>query len=148
MNSIKDIVCQVFAGQKSKGTIDLVLHTFIPAYDKLHSAYASRPDDPNYVFKTEDEMINYFLENKGIEQTFYWNQLQDNPRKIMVGAHITGDDNLIMSLTIDGDEEMKQIYFDRLKALLKSDIGVISYTNPAGYENGQDFLLKYGDGRA
>jgi len=134
----------VYAGQKSRKTIDLVLNSFIPEYEKLNLDYASRLDDENYIFKSEDEMINYFIENTGLDQTFYWNKNYDNPDKIMVGAIITADDKLIMSLTIDGTEETESKYFEKLKKLLNSDIGVISYINPADYENGQDFITKYG----
>lgn len=144
MEIIRDIICQVYAGQKSRDTIDLVLNTFIPDYEKLNLDYASRLDDESYVFKTEDELINYFIENTGLKQTFYWNKNHDNPDSIMVGAIITEDDKLIMSLTIDGTEETESKYFEKLKNILSSNIGVISYINPADYDNGQDFITKYG----
>lgn len=139
-----DIICQVYAGQKSKKTIDLVLSTFIPGHERLNLDYASKPDNAEYVFKSEEEMINYFIDNSRLTQTFYWNKPNDNPDKIMVGANITDDDKLIMSLTIDCDEETERIYFKKLKELLKSDVGIVSYVNPADYENGQDFIIKYG----
>jgi hypothetical protein len=144
MEIIRDIICQVYAGQKTRKTIDLVLNTFIPEYEKLNLDFASRLDDENYIFKTEDEMINYFIENTGLNQTFYWNKNHDNPDKIMVGAIITEDDKLIMSLTIDGAEVTGSKYFERLKNILNSNIGVISYINPADFDNGQDFTTKYG----
>lgn len=143
MEIYRNIICQVYSGDKSKKTIDLVLNTFIPEYESLNLDYASRLDDVSYVFKTEGEMINYFIENKGHDQMFYWNKNFDNPNKIMVGAIITDDDKLIMSLTFDGTEEMKNMYFEKLKDLLNSDIGVISYYNPADYDNGKDFIAKY-----
>ena len=144
METIRDIICQVYAGQKSIKTIELVLNTFIPEYEKLNSDYASRADDEDDVFKTEDEMINYFIENTGLAQTFYWNQYQANSDNRMVGANITRDNQLIMSLTIDGNEETGKEYFEKLKELLKSTVGVISYTNTADYDSGQDFVLKFG----
>ena len=113
-------------------------------YEILNLDYASRLGDENYMFKSEDEMINYFIENTGLDQTFYWNKNYDNPDKIMVGAIITADDKLIMSLTIDGTQETESKYFEKLKKLLNSDIGVISYINPADYDNGQDFIKKFG----
>lgn len=143
MEIIKDIICQVYAGQKSRETIELVLNTFIPEYEKLNLDYATRADDVDYVFRTEDEMINYFIQNTGLEQAFYWNSRADNPDKLMVGANITQDDKLIISLTIDGNEKSEKNYFEKLKELLKSTIGVISYINPAEYNSGQDFVLKY-----
>jgi hypothetical protein len=144
MEIIRDIICQVFAGQKSKKTIDLILNTFIPEYEKLNLDYASRLDNEEYIFESEDEMINYFIENIGLTQTFYWNKSHNNPDRIMVGAIITEDDKLIMSLTIDGTEETESKYFEKLKNALNSDIGVISYINQAEYDNGQDFIKKYG----
>lgn len=139
----RDIVCQVHAGQKSKEKIDLVLKTFIPGYKPLNLDYACKPDDQNYVFKSEREMVNYFIENNGLWQTFYWTKNEDNPDHIMVGANITEDDQLIMSLTVDGTEETEAWYFNKLKQVLSSEIGVVSYINPATYDSGHDFILKY-----
>ncbi|WP_337964625.1 hypothetical protein [uncultured Flavobacterium sp.] len=140
----KDLICQVFAGKKSKSTIELVLNTFIPGYEKLNTDYTCKPEDKEYVFKTEDEMINYFIENSQLSQTFYWNKYHDNPDNIMVGANITKDDKLIISLTIDGNEVTEKLYFEKLKEILNSKIGVITYFNPAEYDNGQDFISRYG----
>ncbi|MDR6370761.1 hypothetical protein J2795_002473 [Chryseobacterium bernardetii] len=144
MEIIMEIVCQVYAGQKSRKTIDLVLNTFLPGYEKLNLNYTYPRHDKNYIFKTEDEMIGYFIENPGLDQTFYWNKYHDNPDKIMVGANITDDDKLVISLTMDTTEDKKNMYFDQLKKVLQSDIGVITYVNPADYEDGEDFIVKYG----
>ncbi|MDR6457212.1 hypothetical protein J2786_000305 [Chryseobacterium vietnamense] len=144
MEIIMEIVCQVYAGQKSRKTIDLILNTFLPGYEKLNLNYTYPRHDKNYIFKTEDEMIGYFIENPGLDQTFYWNKYHDNPDKIMVGANITDDDKLVISLTMDTTEDKKNMYFDQLKKVLQSDIGVITYVNPADYEDGEDFIVKYG----
>ena len=134
---------QVFGGIKSKETIDLVLKTFLNGYEELNVDYAFKPEDEEYVFKTEQEMINYFIERTGIEQCFYWNKETDNPEKIMVGANITRDDKLIMSLTIYVTDTVGKMYLNRLKQLLRTNIGVLTYTDPAEYEDGEDFILKY-----
>ncbi|KAB1231044.1 hypothetical protein [Chryseobacterium viscerum] len=144
MEIIIDIVCQVYAGRKSREIIDLVLNTFIPGYEKLNLDYTYPRHDKDYIFKTEDEMINYFIETPSIDQTFYWNKYHDNPKRIMVGANITDDDKLIMSLTMDTTEEKKNMYFNQLKEILQSDIGIVTYVNPAEYEDGEDFITKYG----
>jgi hypothetical protein len=143
MKFIKDMICQVYAGTKSKKTINLVLDTFLPGREKLNLDYASKPDEAEYVFRSEEEMINYFIDNTGLTQTFYWNKYSENPDNIMVGANITADDKLIMSLTFDGDEAAAIKFLKKLKDLLNSKIGVISYINPADYKNGQDFAKKY-----
>ncbi|REC62090.1 hypothetical protein DRF65_12150 [Chryseobacterium pennae] len=143
MEIVRDIVCQVYAGEKSKNIIDLVLDTFIPDYEKLNTDYTFPPNNKDYVFTTEIEMINYFIENKGLNQTFYWNKSLHNRYKIMVGANITDDDKLVMSLTLDASLETGEEYLNKLKEVLQSNIGVISFVNPVDYENGEDFVLRY-----
>ncbi|MGV0979295.1 hypothetical protein [Empedobacter falsenii] len=140
---IKDIICQVYVGQKCKKMIDLVLNNFISEYEKLNLDYALPISNLDDNFNSEEEMISYFIEKKEIDQTFYWSQVHNNPNRIMVGAIITDDDKLIMSLTFDGDKEIEKKYFNKLKCILNSEIGIISYVNPAEYENGKDFVLKY-----
>ncbi|MCS4302121.1 hypothetical protein [Chryseobacterium sp. BIGb0232] len=143
MEIVRDIVCQVYAGEKSKNIIDLVLDTFIPDYEKLNTDYTFPPNNKDYVFTTEIEMISYFIENKGLNQTFYWNKSLHNPYRIMVGANITDDDKLVMSLTLDASLETGEEYLNKLKEVLQSNIGVISFVNPMDYENGEDFVLRY-----
>ncbi|HAD79174.1 MAG TPA: hypothetical protein DCF99_06895 [Flavobacteriaceae bacterium] len=140
---IKDIICQVYAGQKCKKVIDLVLNNFISEYEKLNLDYALPISNLDDNFNSEEEMISYYIEKKEMDQTFYWSQVHNNPNRIMVGAIITDDDKLIMSLTFDGDKEIEKKYFNKLKCILNSEIGIISYVNPAEYENGKDFVLKY-----
>lgn len=140
---IMDIVCSILANENSSKVIYDVLNKFLPNYEKLNLDYTNPPNDENYEFKSEDEMLNYFVEHKEFAQTFYWNKYQDNPGKIMVGANITDDDKLIMSLTFNGTNETEQKYYLELKSILNSEIGVISYVNPAEFENGEDFKLRY-----
>jgi hypothetical protein len=140
---LRDVICNVLSKECSKNVIAQVLKEFIPDYKRLNTDYATPPDEINFTFKSEDEMIIYFIENKNIGQTFYWNQNTDNPDRIMVGADITSDNKLIMSLTIDGFYSTAVKYYEKLKSLLKSEIGVISYTDPPEYENGADFIRRY-----
>lgn len=143
MEFVRDIVCQVFAGEKSAEKIKMTLVEFLPNYETLNLDYASKLDDENYLFESESEMILYFINTPNVSQTFYWTSAKNNPDKIMIGANITSDDQLIMSLTFDGLIHLENDYLRKLKSLLKSDIGVVSYTNPAEYENGQDFCNRY-----
>lgn len=140
---VKDIICQVLANDKSKEIIDKVLDEFLPGYDKLNLDYTCPPDNPDYRFKSEDEMVNYFIDTPDSNQTFYWSKQNDNQDKLMVGADITSDDKLIISLTLDGTLETGSKYFQRLKGLLNSNTGVITYVNPAEYNTGQEFIVKY-----
>jgi hypothetical protein len=63
---------------------------------------------------------------------------------IHLPAFLTSDVQLIMSLTVPADGEREVAHLDRLKTLLISTTGVISYTNPPTFDDGEDFLRKYG----
>lgn len=139
-----DAVCTVLAPHRSRNMIDLVLTKFIPAYEDLNSDYASPPDDPSRTFMSADEMIDYFISNSACAQTFFWNQYKENPDGIMVGAFFTTDEHLIISLTLHADGERESTYLAKLKALLGSDVGVISYTDPPPFDDGADFIRRYG----
>ncbi len=138
-----DAVCAALAPQRSREVIELVLKTFIPLYEHLNSDYASPQDDPNRPFASEDDMIDYFVRRGNIDQVFFWNQYKENSDRIMVGAFFTDDNKLIMSLTVTADGKLETIYLDRLKTLLDSDIGVISYTGPPLFDDGADFIKRY-----
>ena len=140
----KDIICTVLANEKSIEIIYKTLNEFIPHYEKLNSDYACPTGKEDYTFKSEENMVRFFIENKGLSQAFYWNKYQDNPDGIMLGASITTDDKLIISLTFNGTKETEATYFLKLKTFLNSDIGVISYINPPEYKDGKDFIDKYG----
>jgi hypothetical protein len=139
-----DIICSVLASVYSKETIDRILEEFIPGYEQISTDYAEHHDDPDYVFATVDEMLNYFIE-QGLDQTFYWNNYKNNPDRIMVGARVLSDKKLVISLTVSGGRETEEKYYLKLKKFLNAEIGVISFVNPPEYENGEDFIERYKD---
>lgn len=139
---INDMVCQVYAGEKSKNTIDLVLNKYLPQYEPLNLDYAYKIEDENDVFNSENEMIQYFIDTKNIYQSFYWHQWDDNPFKIMLGAIIVNDDKLIISLTMDGTLEEGFQYFNSLKKNLNYEVGIISFVDPIEYDTGEEFIEK------
>ncbi|NOQ70456.1 MAG: hypothetical protein GQ574_00555 [Crocinitomix sp.] len=140
---IRDIICQVLVEKKSKKLIYSILNEYIPGYETLNLDYTGKPDDENYVFESEDEMISSYTENPNVEQTFYWNKYEKNPDNIMVGANITTDNQIVFSLTFNGNLKTKVEYYLGLKKFLNSKVGVISYVNPAEYDNGNDFKNRY-----
>lgn len=71
---IRDIICNVLARECSKKQINKVLNHFIPDYEKINLDYCCPVDNDEYVFKSEDEMVRYFITNKELSQTFYWNK--------------------------------------------------------------------------
>ncbi len=139
---IRDIICQVLFEKKSKEIIISVLNKFLPNYEEIYENYG-KPNDDEYEFKSENELISYYGEIPNITQTLYWNQKSDNSDNIMVGVNVTEDNKIIFSLTLDGTEETESKYYRKLKDFLNSETGVISYVDPVFYENGKDFKQKY-----
>jgi hypothetical protein len=140
---IQDIICQVLVEKKSKELIYSVLNEYIPGYEPLNLDYVGKPDDENYIFESEDQMISTYTKIPNVRQTFYWNKYEDNPNRIMVGANITMDDQIVFSLTFNGTLKTEAEYYQRLKIFLNSKIGIISYVNPAEYDSGKDFKDRY-----
>lgn len=140
---IRDIICQVLVTEKSKELIYAVLNEFIPGYETINLDYTGQPEDENYQFESEDEMLSCYINTPNVTQTFYWNKYHTNPDKIMVGANITDDNQIVFSLTLNGILKTEADYYLRLKNFLNSTIGVISYTNPAHYPNGADVKRRY-----
>jgi hypothetical protein len=62
----------------------------------------------------------------------------------MVGANITSDNQLIMSLTLDGTEVGFEEHLLKLKKLTKSEIGACFYVQYPAFEDGTDFIKRYG----
>lgn len=143
MEFIQDIVCQVYFDGKSSEKIFNLLNLYLPKHEHLNLDYTYRHDSEKG-FESNKEMIDYFVITDNVRETFYWNQHQDNPDKIMFGVNITDDNKTVFSLTIDGTITLAEIYLKDLKQRLNSDIGVITFVNPAKYDSGADFKMKYG----
>lgn len=142
MELINDIVCQVYFDGKSTEKIFELLHLYLPKYEPLNLDYTFRIDSDEG-FSSNKEMIDYFVNKDRVDQTFYWNQYIDNPYKISFGVNITRDNKTVFSLSIDGTINLAEIYLSDLKQRLNSDIGVITFINPAEYKNGLEFKMKY-----
>ena len=142
MEFIREIVCQAYFDGKSSEKIFSLLRLYLPKHKPLNLDYTSRSDSEKD-FESNKEMIDYFVDTEHVQQTFYWNQHQDNPDKIMFGVNITNDNKTIFSLTINGTISLAEIYLKDLKQRLNSDIGVITFVNPAEYDSGADFKERY-----
>ncbi|WP_291725773.1 hypothetical protein [Bernardetia sp.] len=140
---IKDIVIQVLVKNKSAKTIYDTLNKFLPNYDVLDISVYSKFDNEDYVFKSELEVIDYFISKQNIAQRFYWTKNENNLDNVMVGVNLTEDNMMVISLTIDGTLKKEAKYYSELQQFLNSEIGVISYFNPAEYKDGKDFIEKY-----
>jgi hypothetical protein len=83
-----DAICCVLAKERSKHVVDAVLTEFIPDYKRLSGDYTFPLNNPEYVFSSEEEMIDYFVNHPQAETVFFWNQYDDNPDKVMIGAFL------------------------------------------------------------
>jgi len=138
-----DAVCCVMALHRTREIIDMVLNSFIPEYTNISNDYPSPTEYSGDAFTSPNEEIDYFIRNTNCAQSFFWNQYENNAERIMVGAFFTEDGHLIMSLTIPADGVVEFEYLAKLKALLHSNAGVISYTNPPSFDDGADFINRY-----
>jgi hypothetical protein len=143
MEQLNDLICLVHAGGKSKEKIDLVLNHFIPNYQPLDLDYMDHPIIENYEFQSETEIIEVFLNTENVRQLFFWKDGNRGKYNYMVGANITIDNQLVMSLTLDGMEEDFERHFLELKDLLKSEIGACFYTQYPHFEDGRGFIKQH-----
>jgi hypothetical protein len=140
---INDIICSVLAKESTIQTVEMVLNTFLTEYEKLDPKTFDHPFDERRDFESEDELLRFYFHTKGLDQTFYWKGLNNELGSVLVGARTTSDQQLIISLTFDGTLVTENNYFNKLKSVLNSEVGVVSYVNPPEYQNGNDFLLRY-----
>jgi hypothetical protein len=141
---IGDALCFVLADKRTKENVFLVLNKYIPDYEKIQADDYSFNQTNEMEFGTEDQMIEYLMGTKNEEGTLYWNKKNDNPDRIMVGAHFTTDGELIMSLTLPCDDVKEEKYLEDLKRALNSETGVIYYNCFPDFKDGADFKNKYG----
>ncbi len=140
---LQDVVCSVLTNENIKREIDKVLNEFLPGHEPVNPALMSHPVNEALTFHTEEEMIHFYLTNQGFAQSIYWKKQQDNPDNRMVGADITSDGMIIMSLTMAISAENAVAWLQRLKSFMNSSIGVVSYGILPAYTDGNDFVKRY-----
>ena len=138
-----DQVCQALAETYSAQTVYETLNAFLSQYDQLDTVYAELPEGVS--FTSESEMVEFFVKHPGAGQSFYWNGTGNEYDNPMVGANVTPDKHLIMSVTLDGTEADADQCLMQLKQIIGAKIGVISSPFPAEYSSGEDFKQRYGE---
>ncbi len=127
-----DAICLVLANERSKAVIDAVLNFFLGMWETL-----SADQFENLVFHSEEEMLNFFIENDVEDQLFVWG---GNPPNVKVGAHLCSDGSLVMSVirNADGNSEFETLR--ELKAVLKSETGGINYSVFPEFNGKSEFI--------
>ncbi len=125
------------ATERSESIVYSVLDHFAPNRVELSSNYSDRADGKPFV--NELEMIRYYSEHDNLSQTFYWSESPIGKDKLTVGADFTSDKHLIMTITLDGTEDLAVKYLSKLKSFLGSDCGFICFGFPGNYKTGAEF---------
>ena len=110
-----DSICYALTNNRTIETVYQVLNHYIPGYEKLPGDYAVFGVPEELTFANEDALLRFCLADSFLSGSFFWNKLLDNPRSIMVGAMLTRDGQLVMSLTMQATQAciMEESYLSR-----------------------------------
>lgn len=140
-----DAICCALTANRTVEVIYRVLQQYIPGYEQLPGDYGvlSLPDE--LTFPDEDALLHFCVADYALSGSFFWNKWHGNPHRIMVGAVLTNDGQLVMSLTMPATQtgRVEEIYLSELQLLIGSDCGVIYGNEYPPYKNGADFRLRY-----
>jgi hypothetical protein len=145
-----DAICYVLANDRLADTVLQVLGRYLAYHTPITEDY----EDLGVEYATEYNMLQYFQEHPALAVTRYWNGPQSlaainsnaavhrfthdvseslHP-KLMVGAHFLADGHLVMSLTVDGDDdETVDLVLADLKQFLQSTTGLVAYANYSNF---------------
>jgi len=135
--------CYVLTEKRTQEWIVRFLNEFIPNRKQQANEYEIPlySTHPTFVFKKDEELIDYLEKNKNIPHTIYWTNEEDSDlRGVMV--FFTNDGYLIPGIyceTLANDTSIEDNYFNQLKLFWKTDQGYITYEQPAPH-NKDEFL--------
>ena len=138
-----DALCFVLSASRTSHAVKLVLNKFIPGYKEIDGDYAFNLNT-DQTFDSEENVLRYLENAKSEAGTIHWKKETDNPDKIMVGAYFTSDGHLILSITLHADGSKEEKYFNELRGILTSDVGMISYNQFPEFKDGEDFKNRCG----
>lgn len=127
--------CYVLTDKRNKETITYFLEEFIPHRKETIDEYEIPQFSPNpkIAFTKAEELIDYAIANKGIEQSVYWNNTIENDKLRSAMCFFTKDGYLILGIsciTNNPNTSIEDYYLAKLKKYLQTDIGYIDYENP------------------
>jgi hypothetical protein len=141
-----DALCFCLAPSRTRETIYSVLDKFVPGYKKIDGDYSFNLQIET-TFDDEDQILTHLEVNKTERGTIHWNTPIESLDNVTVGAYFTSDEQLILSVTVLGDGQKEETYFNDLKTILHSSVGLISYNQIPDFKDGEDFKNKYGPQR-
>jgi hypothetical protein len=140
-----DSICCALTNNRTIETLYQVLNHYMPGYEKLPGDYGVFGVPEELTFANEDAMLRFCLADSSLVGSFFWNKPVDNPRNIMVGAMLTRDGQLVMSLTMQATQAciVEETYLAELQKMIGSDCGVIYGNQLPEFEDGADFRARY-----
>jgi hypothetical protein len=137
--------CYVLTDKRTKEFIFSFLEKFLPDRDESADEYEipQYSDSPIVTYKTANNLIDHLIKNKIDIHTIYW---RNNNHEAIQQAmcFFTNDGQLIVGLscqTKHPDTSIEDKYFKDLQNFCNSDMGYITYEEPA-IHNATEFLDK------
>ncbi|MBF9223605.1 hypothetical protein [Hymenobacter ruricola] len=141
-----DAICYVLANDRLADTVLQVLERYLSYHNPITEDY----EDFGVDYTSEYDMLRYFQEHPDLAVTRYWNGpqaiggghphispnhalLDSSAPKIMAGAHFLADGHLVISLTIESNDEAEDLMLVELKQFLQSSTGLISYVDYSNF---------------
>lgn len=135
--------CYVLTNNRTKETVNNFLETFVPQRKESADIYElpQYQEKTEIIFEKDSELIDYLVQNKSIPYSIYWrNTEKSDLRHIM--CFFTNDGELILGLSTETkfpNSEIEDIYFKELQEFAESEIGLITYEEPAP-NNANEFI--------
>jgi hypothetical protein len=130
--------CYVLTNERTKQFIYSYLDNFIPNRQETADEYQfpEYTDNPTTIFKTADELIDHLEKSQNDIHTIYWsNKDKSEIRGAM--CFFTNDGRLIAGLYCETkcpDTTIEERHFKALQKFCKSNIGYITYEDPAPHD--------------
>lgn len=127
--------CYVLTKGRSKKLISEFLETFVPKREEMAGEYEvpQYNDEPLVVFMSDEELIDYLIENINEPHSIYWENKEESDLRFAM-CFFTNDGNIILGLSTEAkssNSEIEDAMFDKLKHFASSSEGLITYENPA-----------------
>jgi hypothetical protein len=124
--------CYVLVDSRSKKLVGEFLSHFLPSRRSCADEFEMPQfsDNPEVVFRTEDEALSYLEEHPNETHALYWaNEMSVEPRYGMVFP--TNDGQIIFGLSCDDQDLLIPGQFlERMKTFLKSSKVYIAFEEP------------------
>jgi hypothetical protein len=127
--------CYVLINNRTKAFITTFLDVFLLHRQEVATSYQipQYAEQPQHVFDTADELINYLEHNKNEKNAIYW--LNRQPSTLRGAMCIfTSDGQVILGLyceTLRPDTRIETAYLQQLQQFCNATTGLIEYENPA-----------------